>query len=320
MSERCRWVSREVSQVPAFLLHLRSSVSIRHVEDDFDEFEQVIIPDEHYALSREGRTANYLVVPERPVDDFHAFLSRHASKFCIEQISLIEVGRSWRVIEQGSAAEAFGDEELPDVLDDESLAAVDACGEWHYARNDETRVPGQIRVRTGLDRWLHKHGRGSRQPTNPASAILLCFHNPLEENSRFLTHFRGALGKSSRPHLRDEKSVLLTWEGAGPRELFQQNRFQRYLSDPTIHTALGFSIGLEQKHTNGELQSVLPPSYRANAERPKRKSSRPMQKASCKPTLIPMAEPKVFVVREPSIDRSKLQDALVKLKSGRKSQ
>lgn len=53
---------------------------------------------------------------------FHAFLTRHASKFCIEQISLVEIGRSTKVIEQGVAVPGFADSEMPDVLEDESLA------------------------------------------------------------------------------------------------------------------------------------------------------------------------------------------------------
>src|SRR5690606_28527409 len=119
---------------------------------------------------------------------------------------------------------------------------------------------------------------------------------------------------------RDEKSVLLTWDGATPRQLFQQDRYQRYLRDPTIHTALGFSIGLAQMHTSGEFQSVLPPGYRAEVVKSETTRSRSTRESASKPTLRPAAKPSFVVAgRHDAIDRSKLQDALEKLKSGHRS-
>jgi len=295
------------SRVSAFLLHLRSTVSIRHIEDDVDAFEQEVIPDTHYALSREGRTANYVVVPDRGLEEFHAYLTKHAQRYSIERISLIEIGRSWRVVEQGCASVAVDndDDEVREVLEDESFAAEDCCGEWQYALDEETRVPGQIRVRTGLDRWLWKHGRGSKEPNRRACGLLLYFHHPLEENSRWLTNLRGRLGKSSRPHLRDDKSVLLTWEGVTPRQLFEQARFRSYLEDSSVHTAFAFTLGARERHTNGALESVCAPTQPVPAQGAARASPSP-------------APPRLVASRPCPVDAQRLKSALEKLRGERR--
>jgi hypothetical protein len=291
----------------AFLLHLRSSVSIRHVENDIDAFEQAIIPDTHYALSREGRTANYVVVPDRGIDEFHGYLTAHARRYSIERISLIEIGRSWRVAEQGCVvAETYdAEDQVQDVFRDESLAAEDYCGEWRYALNDETRCPGQIRVRTGLDRWLWNHGRGSKEPNQRTCCLLLYFHHPLEENSRWLAALRSRLGKTSRPHLRDDKSVLLTWNGAAPRQLFEHERFRPYIFDPSVHTAFAFTMGVREKHTNGALESVRAPLQ-------------PDRGQGDRQDIGARAPPRLVVSRTSQVDAQLLKSALEKLRAERR--
>ena len=229
----------------AYLLHVRSGVAFRHIEGALDDFEQRFIPDCHYVVSREGHTANYIVSPDRPLKAFFQFLRDSASNLCLDRLSLIEIGSAHHVLEQGCA----------------SPYAEDACGEWRRVRNEESFELEEVRVRTGLDGWLRRHARRGKDVEGRPIGILLYFHHPLEADARWITNFRGALGKSARPHLRDEYSVLLTaeWQGMPPERMFKSKRFRPYFESGLVHTAFCFTIGLNQMHPAGEIQSVLPP-------------------------------------------------------------
>jgi hypothetical protein len=232
----------------ACLLHLRSAISLRHIEDDLDDFEQRLLPDEHYVLSREGYTANYVIVPDQPFERFYDYLKAASSGLRLEQLSLVEIGRSWCVSEQGCS----------------EPCAEDACGEWRRVRNDATLAMEEVRVRTGLNHWLRRHSKGGTDLPGSPIGLFLFFHQRMEPSSRWLSNLKEALGKSARPHFRDEQSVLITTatKGGGPEPIFASERYSRYLQASLVHTAFGFSLGARQRHIAGDLQSVLPPQGR----------------------------------------------------------
>lgn len=233
----------------AYLLHLRSNIAIRNIQDAFDEFEQVFMPDKHYVVSCEGYTANYVVVPHCPLDQFHKYITEHASEaFNLEHVSLVEIGRMRQVLEQG-----YG----------ENSDEAEKCGEWRWVKNEESFQYEEIRVRTGLDAWLSKHARSGVDHRPQASGLLLYFHSKQQTDSRWLTKLKSALGPSARVHMPDERSVLLTWSGMNPHELFRNGRMRPYLDAPFVHTAFAFTLGPYQKHTYGQFQSVMPPLFRS---------------------------------------------------------
>jgi hypothetical protein len=264
------------------LLHIRTAVSLRHIEREFDDFEQGIICDAHYLLSREGKTANYVVIPDRPLDALHEYLVKHATGFTLEHLSLVEIGRPWRVIEQG-----MGETD-------------DCCGEWSFRRNEESLAFEEVRMRTGLARWLERHARNAREIREAPTGLFLYTHSRQEPDSRWLSNFRGVLGNSSRPHMRDEQSVVLSWDGVNADRLFRENRFARYLEAPHVHTAFAFAIGQRERHTAGALQSMQPPFSRSRRERK-------MQAPA--PTLK-------VVARSPA-PSSELRSAMLKLKAAK---
>lgn len=224
-----------------FLLHLRSRINLDHVETDLDDLEQRIFPDAHYVLSREGAVANYLVVLDQDPADFYAFILSHTEGLLVDQMSLVEVGGLAAGFEHGC----------------DGRPATDFCGEWHSRRNDESFQQEEIRVRTGVEKWLHRHRQG-QQSCGQATGLFLYLNQDLPETSGWLDRLRNALGSSCRPHMRDRRTILLTWSAASPPvTIIKSAKVKRYL-DERIHTALCFVLGGRERHTAGALQSVFP--------------------------------------------------------------
>jgi len=274
----------------ACLLHIRSAISLRHIEDDLDDFEQRFLPDQHYVLSRDGYTANYVIVPDRPFERFYDFLKSGSSKLRVDQLSLIELGRSWCVSEQG-CSDPF---------------AQDACGEWRHVRNEATLSIDEVRVRTGLSHWLRRNSKGGTDLSGAPIGLFLYFHQRIEPNSRWLSNLKDALGKSARAHFRDEKSVLITTATkGGPEPIFASHRYSRYLQSDLVHTAFGFGLGARQRHTAGNLQSVLPPQGRPLSDREPR---------------APEVRPPPVIIKggRQNPEEERLRAAIAKLKASRK--
>ena len=236
-----------------FLLIIRSRINLEHIEAELDEFEQSYLPEAHYVLRREGRVATYVVVPDRPLDEFHKFLVAAAAKLLVEQISLVEVGSTFTVVEQGCS----------------KYPADDACGEWRLHKDEATLSFEQLRFRTGLEGWLGRHAAASLDLEPPVVGLWLSFHHRQEENSRWLGNLKSALGKSARPHFRDEWSVLLTVSAAGEElhHLFHSKRYSAYVNSELVHTAFGFALGRNERHLAGKLESVRPPFHDGRASR-----------------------------------------------------
>lgn len=115
----------------------------------------------------------------------------------------------------------------------------------------------EIRVRTGVHKWLLRHRRG-HQPSGQATALFLYLNQDLPETSGWLDRLRNALGSSCRPHMRDRRTILLTWSAPSPPyAIIKSPQVKRYLDD-RIHTALCFALGGRERHTAGALQSVFP--------------------------------------------------------------
>jgi hypothetical protein len=298
--------------LPAFLLHVASKVSVRHIEDAFDKFEREALTAPHYLLGRGGHCANYIITCEEPLERLHSLLSQEAAqRFALDWISLVEITSPWEVIEPPIAMPpGWGqedDEEWPAVLEDDSLASPDHCGQLQRARTDENYFhPELIRVRTGLKSWLdlrapHSRKKSERGDNRLAVAMLMHFHHPLGQDARWLNHLRAKLGRTSRPFMQDERSVVLTWYGVGPRELFEQPRFQGLLHDSRVHSVLCFKVGPQQKHTEGAIQAVVP-----GTEGPRTRLQPPRGGPPKTPTLI--------ASRSENVEAVRLREALARLR------
>lgn len=239
--------------MPAYLLHVRSAITLCHIEDDLDEFEQRFLPDDHYVLSRQGRSANYVIVGDEPLPELHAALARYARSLRLHQLSLVELGPSFAVSEQGCSGSP----------------TEDACGEWRLGRNEESLEWEELRVRTGLDSWLRRHGFGRRAPSEKPIGFLLYFHHPTESTSRWVSNLRAALGDSARAHWHDDRSILIT--SVAPHgdvsDLLRSNRYARYFDPSVVHTVFCFTLAGNEHHTDGQIQSVWPPFHKARANR-----------------------------------------------------
>lgn len=224
-----------------FLLHLRSRINLDHIEANLDDLEQRILPDAHYVLSREGSVANYLVVLDQDPADFYSYIIGHSDGLLADQLSLVELGGLSAGFEHGC----------------DGRPATDFCGEWHLRRNEESFQMEEIRVRTGVHKWLLRHRRG-HQSNGQATALFLYLNQDLPETSGWLDRLRNALGTSCRPHMRDRRTILLTWSAPSPPyAIIRSPQVKRYLDD-RIHTALCFALGGRKRHTAGALQSVFP--------------------------------------------------------------
>lgn len=224
-----------------FLLHLRSRINLDHIEANLDDLEQRILPDAHYVLSREGAVANYLVVLDQDPADFYSFIITHSDGLLADQLSLVELGGLNAGFERGC----------------DGRPATDFCGEWHLRRNEESFQMEEIRVRTGVQKWLLRHRRGL-QSTGQATGLFLYLNQDLPDTSGWLDRLRNALGPSCRPHMRSRRTILLTWSApSAPDAIIKSPKVKRYL-DERIHTALCFALGDRERHTAGALQSVFP--------------------------------------------------------------
>lgn len=246
----------------ACLLHVRSRIAHGHVENSLDELEQRFLPDTHYVLSRQGTTSNYVFVPDRDLAAMHQFLTKAAENLLLDQLSLVSLGREWAVREQGCS---------PNPTED-------ACGEWVHRRDPDTMLTEEVRIRTGLVNWLRKHGnRGVDMKGRPVG-VLLYMHQPIADDSGWLYNLRDVLGPTARAHMKGGNAVLITAQGGAelsPRQLFKAKRFKRYIWAPQVHTALAFTLGREEAHTAGLLQSVVPPVLEPLAPRQSTQPFRP---------------------------------------------
>ncbi len=276
--------------MPAYLLHLRSTLKLSLIESDLDEYEQLYLPEPHYVLSREGKTANFLVLSDQKASELHHQLTRYASDMRLEQLSLVEVGRrSWIVRELGT----------------EDLAATDFGGEWVWRRDPESMQREEIRVRTGIHPWLRRHQKKPQDLRSGTIGVFLYLRQDLFEGSRWIDNFRDALGESARVHFRDVRSLMFTFEAPekGDRLVFAKQA-RKYLHHDMIHTALVFSLGPDEKHTYDFLQSVRP-------------SPLP-QTASLPPTRDPF-RPSLVVCDERESGNAALDAAVAKLRAASRS-
>lgn len=263
-----------------FLLHLRSRIKLDHVEADLDELEQRILPDAHYVLSREGPVANYLVVLDQCPADFYAFVLSHTDGLLVDQLSLVEVDGVAAGFEHGC----------------DGRPATDFCGEWYSRRNDESFQLEEIRIRTGVQKWLLRHRQGP-QSTGQATGLFLYLNQDLPETSGWLDRLRDALGSSCRPHMRDRRTILLTWSAPSPpATIIRSPKVKRYLDD-RVHTALCFVLGGRERHTAGALQSVFP------TEPPLRHQDSREGQVRMTPTLVASQKYALYNVRlEPALE------------------
>lgn len=271
-----------------FLLHIRSRIHIDIVEGGFDALEQEFLPEEHYVLSREGYVVNYLVRPDRSPSEFYEWVRSKCADVLLDQISLVGLGRDIQAIEQ----------------DYQGHPAPDFCGEWRRVRNEESFQYEELRVRTGVNRWFKRHAEEAPDAQVDSKALFLYLNRDMDTSERWLDRFRDLLGPTTRPHFRDERSVLLTFrDDRIPRKVLLDSKVQRYL-DERVHMAACVSLTGNEFHIAGSLQNVMPPKQSLAAP------VRPMTGSNAD---------KLFLVQSAPERLPGLNAALERLRAGRKS-
>lgn len=300
--------------VPAFLLQLLSKVSLHHIEADLARFEREVLTDPNYLVGRSGKSAYYVIRPgqllgqPREVARFHELLTEEARRrIALDWLSLVEVMNPFKVVEPatvGPPGWGEGEDAWPLVLEDESLASKDHCGQLRHARTEANYFkPELIRVRSGLRNWLSEYvpnprGRSkSRDNGSPAFGLLIQLHQPLDKAAGFIRGARAKFGPSCNLHMRDERTALLTWRGIPPKQVFALPRFRDVVENGLVHSLFCFTLG-QEKHSIGSLLSVLPPA--------KGRSDEPHKPSPPRPTLV--------VAEKESAEAARRREAFAKLK------